>query len=414
VGTGSARAEVTADRADPGRRRGVAPWFLPLVACAVLTQTTLNLARPLMSYRVIALGGDALAVGLVTATFAGLPLLVAMRLGRVTDRRDRLAPLLVLGTSLFVVAPVLLSLAGDVLSLAVAGAVLGLGQLVLLIAAQATIARWSPEPQMDRAFGWFTAAVSVGQLLGPLAGGLLLGSATGEALVAASRRSFWLAAAVSVLAVPLAGLVAARTPRRPLLPAPPADRGGRSLPFLLRCRRVPTWLFASLAVLGAVDVLTAYLPVVAEHRGIAPSVVGVLLALRAAATICSRLLLDRLLTRWRREPLVLASAAGSAVALAVVPLPGAGVAVMAAALVLAGFLLGIGQPLTMGLVVLAVPDDARSRGLALRLMANRVGQVVVPGLAGVVAGPGGGGALWLACGVLAAAALATRRAAPAG
>jgi hypothetical protein len=42
-------------------------------------------------------------------------------------------------------------------------------------------------------------------------------------------------------------------------------------------------------VLSATDILTAYLPVAGEHRGIAPWTVGLLLSLRAAATIACRL-----------------------------------------------------------------------------------------------------------------------------
>ena len=64
---------------------------------------------------------------------------------------------------------------------------------------------------------------------------------------------------------------------------------------ILRARGVPSGIFVSLAVLSATDILTAYLPVVGEHRGIAPAVIGLLLSLRAAATIACRLVLTPLL-----------------------------------------------------------------------------------------------------------------------
>lgn len=398
------------DSAARGRgASSVGPWFLSLVVCTVLTQAALNLARPLVSYRVIALGGDALEVGVVAAALAVAPLVVAMPLGRTSDRRTSVTPMLFAGIALFVAGPVLLSMSRSVLALAAASAVLGLAQLVLLVAAQATIARWAAPGQMDRGFGWFTAAASAGQLLGPLLVGLLLGDATGSALSAASRTAFLLAAGVSLLAVPFVFAVAVSTPRR--RPETPLEGRGEQVTALSLLRRptVPTWLFASLALLGAADILTAYLPLLAEHRGLTPATAGLLLAVRAAATICSRLLLDRLLRRWPHETLVVVSSAGSAVAFAVVPLPAVDALVIGAALLLGGFFLGIGQPLTMGLVVRAVPGEARSSGLALRLMANRVGQVALPTLAGVVAGSAGAGALWLACAILAAAAGASRR-----
>lgn len=384
-------------------------WFLPLLVCAVLTQTTVHLARPLVSYRVIALGGDARAVGLVAAAFAVLPLLVAIPLGRLSDRLSRLGLLLAAGTCLLAAGSLLMSVSGSVPALALNSAVVGLGQLVFLVAAQGTVARWSSGPLLDRGFGWLTAAVSVGQLLGPLLTGALLGSATGEALATASRHAFWVCAGTALLALPVVAVVAVRTPVRRRAPERAAEAPSSTLALLQRSG-VPTKLFASLALLAAADILTAYLPLIADSRGIAPAVVGVLLGLRAAATICSRLLLDRLLIHWRHDVLIVASAAGSAAAFALVPVPGLGLVGMGVALVVGGFLLGVGQPLTMTLMVRAVPVEARSRGLALRMVANRIGQVALPAAAALVAGSTGAGALWLACAVLATASAAAHRA----
>ena len=68
-----------------------------------------------------------------------------------------------------------------------------------------------------------------------------------------------------------------------------------------------------------------------------------------------------------------------------------------------GFVLGLGQPLTMTQISQSVPDTWRGPALALRLVGNRVGQVALPALAGVVAAPLGPAAgVWFACAVLAA------------
>ena len=42
-------------------------WLWVLTGAAVLTQTALNLARPVISYKLLALGGDAAVIGVVTA-----------------------------------------------------------------------------------------------------------------------------------------------------------------------------------------------------------------------------------------------------------------------------------------------------------------------------------------------------------
>ncbi|WP_218120533.1 MFS transporter [Geodermatophilus sp. DSM 45219] len=388
-------------------------WLPPLLVVTVLAQTALNLSRPLVTYRVIGLGGDALAVGLVTAGFAVLPLVVALPLGRLTDRLRGLATLLGLGLLLSSGGVLLMSTTGSLVALAASSAVLGLGQLVFMFSGQGIVARWSGDERLDRFFGLFTAAVAVGQLVGPLLVGALLGDASGAELIAASRSAFWVAAAIGLLPLLLVVLIGLRTPRAPRRAAGEEREPTETTAQLLRHRGVGAGMYASLALLSTVDVLTAYLPLIGERRGISPALVGLLLALRSAATISSRLLLGVML-RWRsREQLIVLSAAGSAVALAVVPIGGIGVGGMAAALAVGGFLLGVGQPLTMSVLALAVPDNARSSVLALRMVANRIGQVAVPGLAGVIAASAGAaGAWWLSCAVLGTAALVSRRAAP--
>ena len=81
---------------------------------------------------------------------------------------------------------------------------------------------------------------------------------------------------------------------------------------------------------------------IGERNGIGPAVVGALLSLRAAASILSRLLIPPMVRSLGRVRLIAVSAAGSALAMAVLPVPdGAALAVI---LVVAGFFLGIGQP----------------------------------------------------------------------
>jgi sugar phosphate permease len=107
--------------------------------------------------------------------------------------------------------------------------------------------------------------------------------------------------------------------------------------------------------------------------------------------------------------LIAVGAAGSAMAMAVLPIPDRA-PVLALVLCVAGFFLGIGQPLTMSLIVQAVPDDARGTALAIRLTGNRVGQVATPAAAGLVAGAAGiAAAFWLLGGLLVLAAATVAR-----
>ena len=101
--------------------------------------------------------------------------------------------------------------------------------------------------------------------------------------------------------------------------------------------------------------------------------VGALLSLRAATSILSRVLIPWMVGQLGRVRLLAASAAGSALLTAALPLAG-GTATLGVLLAAAGFLLGIGQPLTMSMVVHAVPEGTSGTALAIRLTGNRFGQ----------------------------------------
>lgn len=382
-----------------------------LVCLVVVTQTGMQAARPLVSYRTIALGGGGLAVGVAAASFAVLSVLVAMPLGRYTDRTGRTPRLLAAGTVLCIGSAAALALAPTLALVAAASALLGFAHVLLMVGAQNHVARLSGDSALDRDFGFLTAAVAGGQLLGPLLAGLVLGG--GDLTAAATARASWWAGAVVVVALPVLVALWRLSPRPSALPAPDTGEPFSRLSTgdLVRRPGVPTGLLVSMSLLSAVDLVTAYLPLVAEERGIAPATVGVLLALRAAASLASRVGLGRLVARFGRRTLVIASTFGSAAALAVVALPLPGLAWMAGALLVGGLLLGLGQPLTMTGMVRAVPPSARGAVLSLRLVSNRVGQVVLPLGAGVAAGGlGAAAAIWFAGGLLTVAGAAAVRA----
>ncbi|EMY32845.1 putative drug resistance efflux protein [Arthrobacter crystallopoietes BAB-32] len=393
-------------------------WLWILIAAGVLTQTALNLARPVISYKILALGGDAAAIGIVTALYATLPVVAALWLGRVSDRVASLRGMVVTGAVLLAVASVLLVLAPGIALIGAASAVLGLGHLVFTIAGQSAIARYAPLDKMDSGFGWFTAAYAGGQLIGPLVAGLLLGSGmetAGAQRMAAIDLSLYLSAGIALAAAPLMLAYAPGRPRHSGRAAAGAaagkgiknDDGGAlaakpdSVLSILRQPGVTWNMLAALALLSMLDILVAFLPLLAEEQGVAPVVVGALLAIRALATIFSRVILHRLLGRWTRYQLLVASLAGAGAVIAAAPFFLGNLWLAGASLFIGGFFLGLGQPLTMTLISQAVRPESRGAALALRLLGNRVGQVVLPLAAGLVAAPlGPAGAIWFSCAVL--------------
>jgi MFS family permease len=371
----------------PGGNRG---WLLRLVIAFGFAQGAVSMARPAVSYRALALGADERAIGVIAGVYALLPLFAAVPLGRRTDH-GRCAPLLPVGVVLISGGCALSGLAGSLWTMALWSGVMGLGHLCFVIGAQSLVARQSAPHEQDRNFGHFTIGASLGQLVGPIAAGALIGADM-------ARTS-----ALALLVAGAGGAVALTSLWRIERPGAPKSRTGQGarVPVrgILRARGVPAGILISLAVLSATDILTAYLPVVGEHRGIAPAVVGLLLSLRAAATIACRLVLTPLLRLLGRTVLLTVTCLLAALLCAGVALP---LPVWALALVLAvlGFCLGVGQPLSMTTVVQAAPAEARSTALALRLTGNRLGQVAAPAAAGLIAGVAGVAAPFVMLGAL--------------
>ncbi|WP_051821145.1 MFS transporter [Streptomyces sp. NRRL F-5065] len=379
----------------PGGDRG---WLLRLVIAFCCAQGAVSMARPAVSYRALALGADERAVGVIAGVYALLPLFAAVPLGRRTDH-GRCAPLLPAGVVLIAGGCALSGVAGSLWAMALWSGVIGMGHLCFVIGAQSLVARQSAPREQDRDFGHFTIGASLGQLVGPIAAGALIG---GRDLAGSSALA--LAVAGAGASVAFTSLWRIEHPVAPRIA--PDPRGRVPVGGILRARGVPEGILISLSVLSATDILTAYLPVVGEHRGIAPSVIGLLLSLRAGATIACRLVLTPLLRLLGRTVLLTVTCLSAALLCAGLAVP---VPVWALGLLLAllGFCLGVGQPLSMTTVVQAAPDGARSTALALRLTGNRLGQVAAPAAAGLIAGVAGvaapflmlGGLLLLSAGV---------------
>jgi len=379
------------------------PWrwqFAVLCAHTLLFQAITFLARPTASYRAIELDVPAAWLGLLVASFAFVPLLVALPAGDLADRygesRVMMAGVLVITGSmtLFVVA-------GDTFGMLLLGSLLlGTGHLLCAVGQQSMVANLVPSRRLDNAFGYYTFAGSVGQAAGPA----MLGILGSGAALPPTHDVFVVCLVTSVLLCAVTTL-ARRTPRTRAAP-----RADRRVAALLRTPGLPRALVVSSVVLAAMDITLVYLPALGAEQGLSVAAVSGLLTVRAVATMLARLFTGAL-TGWLGRRLLLVVSIGAAgVATALVPLP-APLVVIGAAVVVMGFGLGVCQPATLAWLAEIAPAGARGRVMSLRLVGNRFGQVVLPtGIGLVAAGLGAAGVLWVTAGSLVAAAGISRSA----
>ncbi|MET7395708.1 MFS transporter [Dactylosporangium sp. NPDC005572] len=366
----------------------------------VLVQAVTFVLRPTTTYRAIELHVPALWLGLLSASFAAAPLLLAVPTGRAVDRLGERRVLVAGSALLCASAATFLLLGQTVTGLVAASVILGTGHLCAIVGQQALVANSSAAHRYDTAFGHYTFAASLGQAIGPA----LILAFGGDRAVPHTGAIFTGTALLAT--VPLAVAFMLRPPERSAA-SPGAERTG--VRDLLRRPGLLRVLTISCVVLAAVDITLTYLPALGVERGIPSGAIGILLTLRAAASMISRLFLGRLAGALGRRRLLLGSIGLAAVSLAVAaaPMPLWTLAILVAA---AGLGLGVGQPLTMSWLAESSPPGLRGRAMSLRLIGNRFGQVLLPGAAGLLAaGTGAGGVLALTAAGLAAVGVAARR-----
>lgn len=368
-----------------------------IAACLMLSQVALSLVRPMTSYRLLELSQPAAMVGWVSAVYALAPLFLALPLGRFTGSRA-MGRLAVIGSVLLVLGCVILGLGVEVWQLVIGSVVLGTGNLGQMIAYQSLIAMESAENEFDKNYGWFSAGASVGQLVGPV-----LGTVAFEGLgsgLAATQFAILVGATASLVGLALTIVLVRKVPSDRVARAPDIDDLPRGLAFrTLRRPGAKASIYVSLVGLSSLDLLQVYLPVLGEARGISPTTVGALLAARATSSLVARVFLGWLVAHYVRRTILLITVGSAAVMMCLVP-AFTDPLVLFVLMALIGLGLGTGQPISLAWSVSVVAPSERATAIALRLMGNRLGQVVIPGVASVFVAVAGTASVFLLIGAM--------------
>jgi predicted MFS family arabinose efflux permease len=270
---------------------------------------------------------------------------------------------------------VLLAVSGSILFLSLSQLLLGAGHLAVVLGCQTLLTSLAEDDQHPRLIGTYTAATSLGQVIGPALSGLFVHP------YGLSPAFFLLAAGWSVV-----GLF----PVLCWVPfAPGRDTGPKSSrPSVVDTVRRPGMIPAMVGgVTGllALDLLVGYLPGYGEQRGIPPHTVGFALALLASCQLLARFAQRRLLAHFGAVTLLACSVLipGLAVPLLVLPLHAWH---LMAVMAVIGLALGICQPMSLVLAVLSSPPSARGVAMGLRIAGNRLSVFLLPVAMGVTLG----------------------------
>lgn len=377
-------------------------WLAFVLINSLLIQGGIYVVRPIVTYKALELGADAALVGIIGATFALAPLIFAIRIGQFVDK-GRAGIALTVGSLILALTTLALLFIDSIPLLMVAMPALGMGHLLVMVGGQTMIANRSGSELYEKNFGLLTFYASLGHGLGPLFGGWLADS--GEVRVNANA-AFLFALILFLLAIISVVALARKAENRSI---EVLDSPKTTVSSVMKTSTFKSAIFVASATTAVVDVVLIFLPLFGRQIGLSVSEVGILLAIRALASMGVRLVLGEIS---RKLGLRLILNAGSAltlvsmVALALVD----NFWVIALIMLVSGFAMGIGQPATMAWVSRIAAADSRGLAIAIRLTANRFGQVALPSLAGVIAGGGVAGVFYMLAAVQAASIVVTSRA----
>lgn len=379
-----------------------ANWFWIVLIHSGLIQAGVYVVRPMASYQAINFGAEAALIGVVGSAFAIAPLIFAIPLARFVDRGFA-------GTALFL-GPIvaLVATIGFVFTQSVWGLLawmplLGIGHLLAMVGGQTLIAQKSPDPKYERNFGLLTFYASLGHAVGPFIGGLLADASGPEIEVVPA---LWFAIILFVLAALSAAVLA----KPQTLPSRAIKQAG-SFRRVIATQGYKPAIFVAGASTAVVDVMLIFLPVIGLALGFTPAEIGILLALRALASMGVRIFLGRLTQLIGMRRILLWGL--NATLLGCVGLGLASNYLTIAILVfITGFAMGIAQPFTMAWVSRIAPKDAKGMAISVRLTSNRLGQVAIPALAGLIAAGTLSGVFYLMAVLVGLAAVTTNKALP--
>lgn len=356
----------------------------------------------MITYRSVELGADSALVGAVGATFALAPLLFAIPIGRWVDR-GRAGFALFAGAGISLLTAFSLLFINSIPLLMLAMPMLGIGHLLTMVGGQTMIANRSQDAKLEKNFGLLTFYASLGQAIGPFTGGVL--ADTGTIQVDTN-------AAIGFAAILFAFAVITTIPLVRGSKAEAAKVAGNTRGSVREVLRLPNFksaIFVASAITAVIDVVLIFLPLLGRELGLTTTEVGVLLAVRSLSSMGVRLVLGQITKRFGMKWVL---NGGSFVTL----LSCLAIAVftdfwvLLIIMAISGFAMGIGQPATMAWVTRISTAEHRGLAISVRLTANRLGQVAVPTIAGVVAGGGVGAVFFMLAALQAGSIVATARA----
>ncbi|MGG0720288.1 MFS transporter [Robertmurraya massiliosenegalensis] len=342
----------------------------------LIVSIVLQGTKPIVSLYADSLGASSVQIGILVSAYAFLPMLFAIKIGKILDRigAKKLTLFGAIGMLVAVSAPILFP---NYYALLFTQLIIGCSVICCLISMQKTIGNLSGS--RDKLIALFSLMGAVGEFIGPIQMSFIYEHFGIKETFSVSI-IFLIVVIVIVTALP-------KTSWKKLESAAPNKHSTFSLLANSNLRKA---MITSGLVLSSKDLFVAYFPVYATDIGFRPSTIGIIISVSAAAAMFVRIFQFPLVHRFGRGRVLTATLLISAICFILIPLFSQ-IYILLLVSAMLGMGLGLGQPLSLVFALNVSKTERHGEVLGLRLTINRISQFTAPfafGGIGMLAGVG--------------------------
>lgn len=352
--------------------------------------TIVGLANPFFPLLAAELGASTLAIGMMVTLKALFPIFIALPSGQLIDTIGPVRMLQIGSLSLFgsMLATVF---ATGLFLLALSQILLGAAIVIMASSLQVLVAKGEKTARND-SIKKYAMWMSAGGLIGPLVGGAIVSAFTSPlvgyraAFIAAS-----LATSVFMLGLLWVALVyqhPARdtgSPRVKDVLSPRGVFGSYRNGFDLTSHRaVQFGLTATFLIMYVQALYITFMPLYLAQNAYPTILISIVIAMKGFAGMLSRFVLTFLMRHAPLERILTTAGIVAAACVGLTPVAVETPALMIALAILMGASVGINMPVSIMIMVDVIGEEKRGSLMGLRLLTNRLAQIISPLMFGII------------------------------
>ncbi len=347
-------------------------WFFVSVSCG-LYWFAHSITRPVIALYANSTGATEWEIGVLLGIYAFFPFFLAIPIGGLVKTIGKIS-LLRIGAWLMVASAILYVLSVNIWILLIAQFVAGLGQLFVWLIVQVMVTGERDQKLKNKRIASFSLYMALGQLLGPLVGGLLSD-------IYGYLSTFLTYSLICLLLTIVSYLL--KEEERSVWQAPNFYQTFKESAELVKNVGFVAALMCSFIVLFIIDARMSFLPIYMEEINFSHTIIGILLSVASVSALLIKPVYPYLVSRYGYYKLLMGSFLVSLSLLFLAPLNHTYLS-MGLLIFISGLALSINQPLSLSLISEQTREDQRGIAFGMRLMANRGAQLIDPLIFGMV------------------------------